>query len=106
MQAEEFPALPAVQTKKIPVQKVSNVPSFAAKVKENVNVSSQIQDNSVQNRLFKIQNDIVSSPMANKFVVVLEKLLIAFNKLNSQTEDFDFDIVIRKPEELETMNES
>lgn len=106
MQAEKFPALPAVPAKKNPVQKVSNVPSFAAKVKENIIVSSQIQDNSVQNRLFKIQNDLDSSRMANKFVEVLEKLLITLNKLNSQTEDFDFDIVIRKSGELETMNES
>lgn len=109
MQAEDFPALPTVPAKKNPIQKLSGEPSFAAKVREN-NVSSRIQDESVQNRLFKIQNDVASLPMAKKFIEVLEKLLISFNKLSSQTEDinfdFDFDIVPRKSAESQPMNES
>jgi hypothetical protein len=106
MQDDEFPALPAAHSNKNPIQKVSNVPTFAAKIRENVNVSSQIQDKSVQNRLIKIQNDLISSPMANKIVEILEKLVISFNKLSSQTEDYDFDIVIRKSGDLEAMNDS
>lgn len=113
MQADGFPALPAVPVKTNPIQKknsiqkVSNETTFAAKVKEN-SVSSQIQDNSVQNRLFKIQNDLVSSKMAIKFIEVLEKLLLSFNELSRKTDDinFEFDIVPRKSVESQAMNGS